>query len=129
MEGFSSRHLERKVGTRTEEMGEASVALKRGWMDKAHEEVRPVVSSLGGNTGVLVITNVHWRPCFTLLLLWTILPRSPLKSDYTCCVRGPLGNGKVRSDFGLKMGDKDGGRGRCQVPQEARQEEKFQEMS
>ena len=33
------------------------------------------------------------------------------RSDYTCCVRGPVGSGgrEVRSVFGLKTGDKDGG--------------------
>lgn len=38
-------------------MEETSVALKQGWTDRAHEETRPVVSSLGGNAGVLVIAG------------------------------------------------------------------------
>lgn len=39
-------------------MGETSVALKQGWTDRAHEETRPVVSSLGGSAGVLGIAGV-----------------------------------------------------------------------
>ena len=38
-------------------MEETSVALKQGWTDRAHEETRPMVSSLGGNAGVLVIAG------------------------------------------------------------------------
>lgn len=98
-------------------MGETSVALKQGWMDRAREETRPVVSPCGESAGdrrrLLPGTPV---PLCVIAPLWTILPGSPLKSDCTCCVRGPLGNGGrgVRSVFGLKTGDNGRGEG-CQV--------------
>ena len=59
-----------------------------------------------------MIANVYHQaspiPLCVIVPLWTILPRTPVKSDCTSCVSGSLGNGGrgVRSVFGLKREDK-----------------------